>query len=66
MGKTTENKTTKVTSTNFEDYKSNKKLIDNNPKVKLIQEIFSFDAGGWKAPLPKYSDKQTIEYKIVK
>ena len=59
-------KINKLTSKNFEDYKSNKKLIDNNPKVKLIQEIFSFDAGGWKAPLPKNSDMQTIEYIKIK
>ena len=61
-------KTIKLTSKNFEDYKSNKKLIDNNPKVKLIQEIFSFDEGnenGWTT-LPKYSDKQTIEYITIK
>ena len=58
--------TKKITTANYENYKDSIFFIENNPKFELIQVTFSFNAGGWVAPLPKYSDKQTIEYKIVK
>tara|TARA_R110002020_G_scaffold453853_1_gene668970 strand:- start:339 stop:515 length:177 start_codon:yes stop_codon:yes gene_type:complete len=54
-----------IKTSKFKNYKFAKKMIIENENYKIVNEIFKYNSGYWKAPIPKNSDIQIIEYKEI-